>query len=366
MESATNQLVGEWSIGSLRFSVVDDVEVLPLAFSTNTGTVRGGACGPLPDYAFQWRATADGGKRSLSRFKHGDMSGFMIDEEPAWVPGVSLYLGPLSSHFGHFITESLSRAWMARFAPIPYERIVALPETTSYEQRRCMSMDSLHKWQLDILRFLDLPELHLAVSRQRFERLIIPEPGGLLFAGANPQYVDFLSSSAQRKGVELGGAVSGNRVFLRRRELSDCVLGEGYLAQFLESQGYSSVYPEDYPVSDQIAYAMNATHAVGVQGSAFHVFNLIGSSSVKVLTIQRQNTTLTRLFERTLAPAVAELSTALSGFMPIQGGTAVLIDASKFLEMLVRMDDHVRPGEFDWELFYSSVRADLLSAEAPS
>jgi hypothetical protein len=55
-----------------------------------------------------------------------------------WLTGRTLYLGPFMNHYGHFITESLSRYWKQDIGPV--DHVVAFRQLGTSRSRRSIAI----------------------------------------------------------------------------------------------------------------------------------------------------------------------------------------------------------------------------------
>ncbi|MHA7142656.1 glycosyltransferase 61 family protein [Arthrobacter sp. Sr33] len=351
----------EHSVADLHYLEVHNAAVLPTAVSSSNGSVRGGLV-PIsgaPLYTQQLRQIGQS-VGSVTRFRHNDPTGF---SEPGAVPEIdsrpSMYLGPLHNHYGHFITETMTRVWYLLDGSHKDVRVVAMPEVSSVEERSNFVFESLRSWQQEIFRFFDIDLVTFIKTRTIFENLAVPEQGGLLFSDIHkPDYLDILSAHSHRKLGERGSPV---KIFYRR-PLSDVggkLAGEGYIAAFLEQFGYACIFPEMMDASDQIKLAYNASHAISIQGSALHTFNLLGRSPVDVLIIRRSTDFAS--FLRCLKPYVRSTTIyqpdrKLSGVRPDNG---LLIAGKSLVDSFVLFDKSIDAELFDYQKYFDSVAEDV-------
>ena len=354
------------NVRGLRFAVAENVAITPLAFSSSSGSVRGGLTGSnLPDFSLQFRGDGRGGVRATTRFRHDDSSGKFAPAEYREVNATGLYLGPLHREFGHFLTESSSRMWFCGQDLESWDSMLFLPETSDEGDRGAWRTNGPYGWRRDALEFLGVDEAHYVVDPIRIRRLIIPEQGNYLFSPhMHDLQKEFLSRNAAEK---LGGYKPTRRVFFSRENFHGgrngykSVLGESYLSQFLAEYGYENVIPESLSLTEQIELAYETKFAIGVQGSAFHIFNLLGSTDVHALVIQRQSWATTRGFLQSLEPAVGKIVN-ISGSVEFPEGNfqgLILPDVQQFLTELAEFDQEVDISQFSWSTFYETVRGEI-------
>jgi capsular polysaccharide biosynthesis protein len=351
----------EHLVGDLRYSIVEGARAVPLAFSSGPGSVRGGLLGPdLPSYAVQWREWDDGERVTTTRLRHQDPTGYLYSPPTRTLDGTTAYLGPLHRHFGHFATESITRAWIADVRPLAWDRLIFVPETGTEERRKDFSLSSLPAWQKDALEYLGVADCEFVTEPVRFERLVIPEPGAILF-GANHSTLMRASLSSRAASLR-DERQTPRKVFYSRDAGLQSVLGESYIGEFLAQFGYATVLPERLSFIDQMAIAKNASHVIGVQGSAFHSFNFLGAARARALVIKRQSARVTRGFLRSLMPYVESVA-LIEGERLItshSSGVQAAVDVEALLRGIASFDPAIDTGLFSWDRFYSRVIDDLV------
>ncbi|MEX5727218.1 hypothetical protein Ga0609869_000571 [Rhodovulum iodosum] len=201
------------------------------------------------------------------------------------LPGTWLYLGLLQTHhFGHFVSESLSRFWAVDKA----EGIDGVIYIGRYPNQ------PLRPYIAQIADWLapGLPQ-HRVNARTRVERLIVPRamrfPQGYL-SGEGPNRAFF------RDRVDALGppeAPQPKRVFLSRSALPR----EDQQARFvlekafddnLAAEGWTVVHPQTMPIRDQLRLYRDADDLIFAEGSAFHLYVLAARSGQRVFNLWRR------------------------------------------------------------------------------
>jgi capsular polysaccharide biosynthesis protein len=353
-------------IGDLQYVTMRDARVLPGAVTSTNGSVRGGVA-PVegsPEFIFQLRQV-DGKVVSLTRFRHGDPTGVGREgESPTHFPGTYVYLGPLHRHFGHFVTESITRIWYSLLTTAPDLDLVVLPEIDSVEERENFSFDKLQPWQQDIFKYFGVERrLHFVRSTSIFENLIVPQQGGILFSVEHAEtYLDALTSHRIKL---LGTPPEKTKVFYQRPQDVPYgkIAGEEYIGKFLSECGYQAVYPELLSGSEQIQLANAASKVISTQGSALHVFNLLGRCEADVLVLQRSTARALKDVINTVEPYVGSV-TIHDPAAYVHGGAnsssrLQMIDVEPFLLQLTEFDESIDPEIFDYAAYYRAVLADV-------
>ena len=169
--------------------------------------------------------------------------------------GSAIYLGPLLDNFGHFLLESLARAWLAE----------QHPETPLVWSREVGKSGPLKSWQKDILDLLGVRNPLICVEAPaRFERLIIPDAGYQIQTYFHPAHADFLATVPHEP-------LPGRKLWLSRSKL-DTLQNESMpeVESRLADLGWTIVHPEELPIREQLAHIASAERIAAEQGSALH------------------------------------------------------------------------------------------------
>jgi len=187
--------------------------------------------------------------------------------------GTCIYMGPLSDHFGHFLLESMQRAWYLTKADpsalLLFHRRSEQPNLPSFARTIFAALD------------VDIARIRIAMNDVRVSRLVLPasqfwqgikaSPGmGIAFdhirekilkrrSGRQPTPAKVYFS---RKGL------SPERTFGRSRAV---ISNEEEAEALFRKRGYEILRPETLPFEEQVALVANATHVAGTSGSALHL-----------------------------------------------------------------------------------------------
>jgi capsular polysaccharide biosynthesis protein len=183
------------------------------------------------------------------------------------------YGGTLFEHFGHFVVESLARAWWLRGAcgvPVLW-----------HAQGRPLGPSFTAAFDL-----LGLPPPVSGILRDAVivEELVVPAPGARMGLWLAPE-------QARALGVHPGGPLRpGRRVWLSRSRLTPdrgSIEGEGVLDALLEVAGWQVVAPEALALRDQLDAVSGAEEIAGFMGSAFHLLMLLDHVPGRVRLLDR-------------------------------------------------------------------------------
>jgi hypothetical protein len=207
-----------------------------------------------------------------------------------------VYLGWLFDQFGHFLLESLARAWVLDQID-PSVKVVfhALRDSIPAGTRR------------EILEAFGIPIDRILVLDQptQLRRIIVPEPLFEISTSAHEQ----MPAPFRRVAAHLVGddRQSEQPVYLSRRLLPGNlrqIVGEGVMEEVLRENGFLVVHPETMTFAEQLGVLDRHAHIFAAIGSAAHaVLFARARPSLHLLTdgIPRE--------DYFLAPKVAEAST---------------------------------------------------------
>jgi hypothetical protein len=176
-----------------------------------------------------------------------------------WLAGRTLYLGPFMNHYGHFITESLSRYWWHEAAG--FDRVAAHPFMHDHGEVR---VRAFHRYLAGLLG-VPLERLTIVRSQAVFEEVVVPEQLWTYNVHVNSRMRELYGRVRTRHE----GKRSSGRIFLSRTRsprLDNAPVVEEVFAGF----GFRVLYPERIPIADQLALYGNCEILAGLGGSAMH------------------------------------------------------------------------------------------------
>jgi len=175
-----------------------------------------------------------------------------------------VYLGWLQNHWGHFLTEGISRLWP--FCQYPeLKRMLGV--------YCCSTLPHQNIW--DFINALDL-DIYIGGDRPRqairFRKVFIPLPSFVNQAKAYTVHSKAVASVVDFCLREECPQVSSQPVFLSRSKLAVArsVSNEAELERALTKRGFLIVYPEELNLSSQVNLFNNYRYFAGCWGSAFH------------------------------------------------------------------------------------------------
>lgn len=208
-------------------------------------------------------------------------------EKPADSPqrllGRWLWGGVLWAHFGHFLVESSARLWALDQIDGPIDGVLFMP-------KRPKVGDAVRGFQREFVDLMapDLP-IRVATGPTEVEELIVPGQGfglGKITEGTQ-KFRDAIHNRFARD-IEPDGA---SKIYVSRSALGlskGGLLGEERLEELLAKQGYDIFHPEKYDLKTQLARYKAAKYVVAADGSALHLFAMVGRADQKVAMILRR------------------------------------------------------------------------------
>ena len=176
-----------------------------------------------------------------------------------------VYCGRMRAHWGHFLTESISRLWVLSGCDVPVDARLL------FHRSKRRAEDFVHRFfdhaGVDRARFLDLD------SPTTLLDVYVPEPtfalGGLAFSGH--------VTLPERVATAICGEAPSRRdqpIYLSRGRLAGArearIEGESRLEEVLAKRGVKIVAPETLPYEKQVRLFNRYSIFIGCIGSAFH------------------------------------------------------------------------------------------------
>jgi hypothetical protein len=228
-----------------------------------------------------------------------------------WLTGRTLYLGPFMNHYGHFITESLSRYWKQDAGA--FDHVVAYPFMHNHGS---ILVQDFHRY---LAGLLDVPIERMAILRSQtvFDEIVVPEQLWTYNVHVNAHMREVYGRISARHA---GKGTSG-RIFLSRApsgRLANALAVEEMFASF----GFRIVYPERVAIADQLSLYANCEILASLSGSGMHncLFARPGLMTIEVGDARaRRNPVL-------MQRIASELAQVEARFIPFGEGTDARID----------------------------------------
>jgi capsular polysaccharide biosynthesis protein len=170
-------------------------------------------------------------------------------------------------HFGHAVTEQLSRLW-----GVPEARKLA-PDLKALLDRR-NGRTGVASYELEIFGAAGFCESDIVLHHRpvRVERLIAASPMMALPTHFHPDIVDLWTMIGERIAAKAPEESRAARIFLSRRRARRGCQNLAEVESLFASYGFEVVYPEDLPLPTQVRMFREAEVIAGFAGSG--MFNL--------------------------------------------------------------------------------------------
>lgn len=241
----------------------------------------------LPDTYRHWQSKNLFHKRIQSAStSYGRLTDAVVKRETRVEAGTFYNLdSAFPAHFGHLMTETISRYWGWRHALRSHPGIRPIMTHQAGKPR-------LPAWKSDVLHALEIPVDDILFVRSghsvRVDSLIAAMP-----QLANPQYIDLNIKEtwdAIASGIGPDPAPRGRpeKIFLSRRQQAQRTCSNtAEVEAFFESQGFAILLPEELSFAEQVRIFARAKIIAGFGGSA--LFNAMFNSTAKVLVLSSRS-----------------------------------------------------------------------------
>jgi capsular polysaccharide biosynthesis protein len=177
------------------------------------------------------------------------------------IKGKSAYLGNLYSHYGHFITEGLSR--FHEFEKLnEFDHILFSPYVFDYPNTQ---VQSYHKFFFDELK-IDSSKIRILYDTVRLEQVTVFKQLWTLNDSVDPKICTLYE---YLRSIEPKITYSGRRIFCSRRK-PDRILNQSQLEDLFRSNGFEVIFPENLSIDEQMAIYKGDNLIVSSSGSTMH------------------------------------------------------------------------------------------------
>lgn len=202
------------------------------------------------------------------------------------ISGRWLWGGVLWAHFGHFLVESTARLWALSELDAPVDGVLFIP-------KRPAVRDQVRGFQAEFVDLMqrDLP-IRVAADPSLVEELVIPGQGFGLgrIIEATPKYRNAIHARFARDIKPEGP----EKIYISRSKLGlgkGGLLGEEQMEAFLAAEGYEIFHPQEHTLSEQLARYKAARKVIAADGSALHLYAMVGRPDQKVAMVLRRKST---------------------------------------------------------------------------
>ncbi|MDX2483467.1 MAG: glycosyltransferase 61 family protein [Pseudodonghicola sp.] len=207
-----------------------------------------------------------------------------------------LWGGVLWAHFGHFLVESSSRLWALDALDTPVDGILFIPKRPSVGE-------TVRGFQRDFIDMFapGLP-IRVATDPMQVEELVVPGQGfglGKITTGTQ-KFRDAIHRGFARDVKPEGP----DKIYISRSKLGlgkGGLLGEERLEQLLQAEGYEIFHPQSHDIATQLARYKAAKQVIAADGSALHLFAMVGRADQPVAMILRRRLGANNLLAQNVA-----------------------------------------------------------------
>jgi hypothetical protein len=218
------------------------------------------------------------------------------------IPGKCIYLGILHGHFGHFLVESLPRAWALLDADRDVPVLFHYPHLRDGPLFPDPNQLGLPSFISIVFEVLGIRAGRLVLANQDIvvDELLVPRAQfrlGKHGIGATglPLVYDHIREELQRRSPRAASYPS--KLYLTRtrlptvdsQKLLKSIANERDIEALFQARGFEIVAPEQLSFEEQIALVSNATQIAGTTGSALHMILFNGRSDTQVIAVDWRN-----------------------------------------------------------------------------
>ncbi|NIZ11782.1 DUF563 domain-containing protein [Phaeobacter sp. HF9A] len=220
----------------------------------------------------------------------------MPQDPPEKLPGRWLWGGVLWAHFGHFLVESSSRLWALAHLEQPVDGILFIPKRPAVGDQ----VRGFHREFVSLMQ-QDLP-IRVAVDPAQVEELVVPGQGFGL--GALTEATGKYRNAVHARFARDVSPEGPEKLYISRSKLGlgkGGLLGEEQLEHLLAAEGYEIYHPQDHSLTEQLARYKAAKYVIAADGSALHLFAMVGRPDQKVAMILRRQSTAHTLLTKNVS-----------------------------------------------------------------
>jgi hypothetical protein len=230
--------------------------------------------------------------------------------------GEFIYAGPIYHHFGHFMAEMVHRIVQSKKLFSSGNWIFS--DIAANDQK---TYDYLPSWIKAILEFLEVESRSVTIigKNTAVSRVSVVEQGSDFGGGPKPGYLsDLLEFSERRLQTLRHSDAPIPKVYVSRGGVrhGGAFLGESYIENHLEREGFFIFRPEQYTPSKQMDVYRKAEVLVFPEGSACHGTELLGQSALNRCYFISRRETHFEIFRRVLSPRSKEFKSLVQS-MPV-------------------------------------------------
>jgi hypothetical protein len=193
---------------------------------------------------------------------------------------IGIYGGILSSHYGHFLLESLSRYWAIKDLDNTLPIIWYIGMQSSADDS---FSTELKPWQLEIFNLLNIDTSRFVyiTSPIRMNYIYVADPGYRIKYWCHPLHIASLGIYPPAQ------IIPEKKIWLSRTGVqSGKIINESEIEDILRTFGWIIVNPESMSIREQLSMINDAAIISGFEGSAFHTL-ILTDIKCKVIIFNR-------------------------------------------------------------------------------
>lgn len=195
----------------------------------------------------------------LFKQKWGNVDGSKV----AYVDKEVIYLGQTPGHFGHFLINTLDRAWPLTIDEFKDKAVVIIK--TYYNNESYYSL----------LEYLGVRKENIIIldKTTQFKSVLVPQRSFKHKEIISQQFVDTFKKIASNitKSYPYNKIYVSRTNFVNKNNSGNMLFGEKQIENIFKQKGYHVIYPESLTIAEQIGYMKNCRHLAGVAGTALHL-----------------------------------------------------------------------------------------------
>ena len=202
--------------------------------------------------------------------------GYVVDEKDvSFNDGTVIYGGILFDHFGHFLTESVSRLWYICEHTAENIRIAFLPLKNQKPSPQIYEFFELLGIKREQIILIDRPT--------RFPKIVVPDTTSVFCGYYTDKFMMPYRTVSERVEPK-----NEEKIYLSRRKFKGgiTIYGEDRLEDAFKKNGFKVLYPERLSLKEQIAYVKGAREIACVMGTAAHLC-LFAKEHTKMIVLER-------------------------------------------------------------------------------
>lgn len=183
-----------------------------------------------------------------------------IQDDVKFINHDVIYFGNVYPAFGHFLLEHMNRGWGCLKEQFRDAKVVLINNK---------AVENVPQYMYEFIKLLGVKKSDVLIVNEttQFRRVIVPHQGFNIPVFSSYDFAemcDVMAKNARGKTYD--------KVYLSRAALKErSVMGEDKIQRIFEKNGYTILYPEQMPLSEQIAAMRECESLAGCAGTALHL-----------------------------------------------------------------------------------------------